>query len=141
MQQTDAKLKFHQTICTNQNPSSWMRHKIIWILRSPNLCQTTIPSYNYQKKKQLHCGLCRPVGTQSKNQRELKDKDLDRTSELKKLWNMKVTVISVMIGALGTDPKCWVKGMEKMEISVKIGTIQTTAFIRSVIILRRVLET
>ena len=31
----------------------------------------------------------------------MKDKYLDLTRELKKLWNMKVTFISIVIGALG----------------------------------------
>ena len=31
-----------------------------------------------------------------------KDKYLDLARELKKLWNMKLTVISIVIGALGT---------------------------------------
>ena len=36
---------------------------------------------------------------------EKKDKYLDLTRELKKLWNMKVTIIPVVIGALGTVTK------------------------------------
>ena len=34
-----------------------------------------------------------------------RDKYLDLARELKKLWNMKVTVISVVIGTLGTITK------------------------------------
>ena len=34
-----------------------------------------------------------------------KDKYLDLARELKMLWNVKVTRISVVIGALGTAPK------------------------------------
>ena len=33
----------------------------------------------------------------------------------KKLWNMKVTVISIVIGALWTNPKWLVKGLENLE--------------------------
>ena len=33
---------------------------------------------------------------------EKKDKYIDLAWELKKLWNMKVTLISIVIGALGT---------------------------------------
>ena len=36
---------------------------------------------------------------------EKKDKYLDLSRELKKLWNMKVTVIPMIIGALGTITK------------------------------------
>ena len=33
---------------------------------------------------------------------EKKDRYLDLARELKKLWNMKVTIISIVIGAFGT---------------------------------------
>ena len=36
---------------------------------------------------------------------EKKDKYLDLARELKKLWNMKVTIISIVIGAFGTVTK------------------------------------
>ena len=36
---------------------------------------------------------------------EDKNKYLDLARELKKLWNMKVTVIPILIGALGTVTK------------------------------------
>ena len=34
-----------------------------------------------------------------------KDKYLDLAREMKKLWNMKVTIISIVIGAFGTVTK------------------------------------
>ena len=36
---------------------------------------------------------------------EKKDKYLDLARELKKLWNMKVTIIPIVIGAFGTVTK------------------------------------
>ena len=36
---------------------------------------------------------------------EKKDKYLDLVRELKKLWNMKVTIVPIVIGALGTVTK------------------------------------
>ena len=36
---------------------------------------------------------------------EKKDKYLNLAREMKKLWNMKVTVIAIVIGALGTVTK------------------------------------
>ena len=36
---------------------------------------------------------------------EKRDKYLDVARELKKLWNMKVTIIPIVIGALGTVTK------------------------------------
>ena len=43
---------------------------------------------------------------------EKKDKYLDLTRELKKLWNMKVKVVPIVIGALGTVPKGLEKSLE-----------------------------
>ena len=54
---------------------------------------------------------------------------------------MKVTIIPIVIGALGTIYKRLFKGPEDLEIREQVETIQTTALLRSTIILRRVLET
>ena len=72
---------------------------------------------------------------------EKKDKYLDLARELKKLWNMKVTVIPVVIGAFGTVTKGLLKGLEELEVGGRVETIQTTALLRTARILRRVLET
>ena len=45
-----------------------------------------------------------------------KDKYLDLARELKKLWNMKVMIIPIMIGAFGTVTKGLLKGLEDLEI-------------------------
>ena len=42
---------------------------------------------------------------------EKKDKYLDLARELKKLWNMKVTFISIVIGALGSVTEGLLKGL------------------------------
>ena len=47
---------------------------------------------------------------------EKKDKYLDLARELKKLWNMKVTFISIVIGALATVNKGLLKGLEDLKI-------------------------
>ena len=54
---------------------------------------------------------------------------------------MKMTVIPIVIGTLGTIPKSFVKGLEDLKIRGQEETIQTTALLRSARILRRVLET
>ena len=51
---------------------------------------------------------------------EKKDKYLDLARELKKLWNMKVTIIPIVIGAFGTDTKGLLKGLEGEWISSKL---------------------
>ena len=72
---------------------------------------------------------------------EKRDKELNLARKLKKLWNIKVTVILIVIGALGTVIKELVHGRENLEIRGQVETIQTTALLRSARILRRVLNT
>ena len=69
------------------------------------------------------------------------DKYLDLAKELKKLWNMKVTIVPIVIDALGTITKGLLKGLEDLEVSGRVETIQTTALLRTARILRRVLKT
>ena len=69
------------------------------------------------------------------------DKYLDLTRELKKLWNMRVKVIPIAVGALGTVPKSLEKRLEELKIGGRIETIQATALLQSAKIHRRVLET
>ena len=72
---------------------------------------------------------------------EKKDKYLDLARELKKLWNMKVTIVPIVIGALGTITKGLLKGLEDLEVGGRVETIQTTALLKMARILRRFLET
>ena len=53
---------------------------------------------------------------------------------------MKVTVISIIIGVLGTVPKGFVKGQEDLEIGGQVEIIQTTVLLRSARILEWVRE-
>ena len=66
---------------------------------------------------------------------------LNLARELKKLWNLKVTIIPIGIGALSTVTEELVKGLKELEITGRVETIQTTALLRSARILRRVLKT
>ena len=54
---------------------------------------------------------------------------------------MKVMVIPIVIGALGTGRKGLVKSLEELEIRGRVETIQTTSLLRSARVLRRVLQT
>ena len=47
---------------------------------------------------------------------EKRERYLDLVRELEKLWNMKVTVIPIIIGALGTVPKGLVRRLDELEI-------------------------
>ena len=76
---------------------------------SPNLSQTTKPYNNEQKKKKKRtCPIMDfavPMDQIVKLEESEKEKYLDLARELKKLWKMKVAVILIVIGALGTIPK------------------------------------
>ena len=58
---------------------------------------------------------------------EKKNKYLDLARELKKLWNIKVTIIPFIIGALSTVTKGLLKGLEVLEVRGRVKPIQTTA--------------
>ena len=66
---------------------------------------------------------------------------LDLARELKKLWNIKVTIVPIVIGAFGTKTKGLLKDLEDWEVGGRVETIQMTALLRTARILRRVLET
>ena len=77
----------------------------------------------------------------SKESEKKKNKYFDIIRELKKLWNMKVMFMPIIIGAFTSVTKGLIQGLEDLEIKGRVETIQTTALLRAVRILRRVLET
>ena len=72
---------------------------------------------------------------------EKTDKYLDLARELRKLSNMIVTIIPIVISADGTVTKGLVQRLEDMEITGRVETIQTTALLKSARKLRRPLAT
>ena len=50
-------------------------------------------------------------------ERQKKDKYLDLAREFKKLWDMKVTIVPIVIGELGTIAKGLLKGLEDLEVA------------------------
>ena len=97
-------------------------------------------SFSLQKKteKLSNRELCRPSGPQSENLRKRKEREILgpclRTK--KKLWKKKVTVMPVIIGALGTIRTGLVRKLKELRIAKRI---RTTALLMSVRILRKVL--
>ena len=49
-------------------------------------------------------------------EREKKDKNLDFARELKKIWNMKLKIIPVVVVAVGTVTKGLLKGLDDLEV-------------------------
>ena len=61
--------------------------------------------------------------------------------KLRKLWNIRVTVIPIGVGALGMLPKGLERGVKHLEIRGRIETSKTTALLEMARVLRQVLET
>ncbi len=59
-----------------------------------------------------------------------------KTRELKKAWNMKVIIIPIVIGAIGTETKELLKGLEDLEVGGRMETIQMTALLRTARLLK-----
>ena len=96
---------------------------------------------NKKKKENLkNCRLCCPGRPRNKTERMWTEYH-DLARELKKLWNMKVTIIPIVIGAFGTVTKELLKGLEDLEVGGRVETNQTTVLLKTARILRRVLET
>ena len=110
---------------------------------SPNLDQKT-RRYNYQQNKRI----CKIVDFAvpadhiiKLKECQKKDKYLDIPRELKKLWNMNVTIIPIVIGTFGTVTKGLLKGLDDLEVGGRVKTIQTRALLRTPTLLRRVPDT
>ena len=122
-------------------------HKLLWDfdIHTDHLISTRRSDLTIINKKKRTCKIVDfavPADHRMKlKECEKKDKYLDLARELKKLWNMKVTIIPVVIGAFGTITRRLLKGLEDLEFGGRVETIQTTALLRTARILRRVLET
>ena len=126
-------------IITNAGTNKWYMHnpttvlenetrKLLWdsemrtdhliSARRPNL--TIIKKKKKKKKKREICKIvdvALPADHRVKlKENEKKDKYLNLARELKKLWNIKVTFIPIVIGALGTVTEELIKGLEELEI-------------------------
>ena len=122
-------------------------HKLLWDnnIQTDHLITARRPDIIIINKKKRTCKIVDfavPVDHRIKlKECEKKDKYLDLARELKKPWNMQVTIIPIVIGAFGTETKGLLKGLEELEVGGRAETIQTTALLRTGRILKRVLET
>ena len=64
---------------------------------------------------------------------------LDLARELKKVWNMKVIVVPLKVGALGTPVKELEKRLKTICIEIKINELLKAVFIHTSRILRKVI--
>ena len=131
---------------TRTNSCGTLIYKRITLSRPKD--QTSTKNQNQQKEKKQRKRICKivdfdvPADHRIKlKECEKRDKYLDLARELKNLWNMKVTIIPIMIGAFGTVTRGLLKGLEDLEVGGRVETIQTTALLKTARILRRVPET
>ena len=110
-----------------QNPAPVLEndvHKLLWgfNIQTDYLIPARRPDLiiinNNKKKKKKKKRICKIVDFAvpadhriNLKECEKKDKYLDLARELKKLWNMKVTIVPIVIGALGTITKGLLKGL------------------------------
>ena len=64
----------------------------------------------------------------------------DLKRELQKLWNLKTSILPIVIGALGTTPKSLEKHLNELNDEVSISQMRTTVLLNSARIIRKVLE-
>ena len=70
-----------------------------------------------------------PAGHRLKlKESEKKDKYLDFARELKRLWNMKVTIIPIVIGAFDTVTKRLLKGLKDLEVGGRVEILKLQHF-------------
>ena len=100
----------------------------------------TRPNNNQHKRSEI-IDFAVPADHRVKMKECEKKKYLDLVRELEKLWNMKWTIIPIVIGAFGIVTKGLLKGLEDLEVGGRVETIQTTTLLRMARILRRILET
>ena len=122
-------------------------HKVLWDfnIQTDHLIPARRPDLIIINKRKRICKIVdfavRAEHRINLKESEKKDKYLDLARELKKPWNMKVTIVPIVIGALGTVTKGLLKGLEDLEVGGRVETIETTVLLRTARILRRVLET
>ena len=148
------KFKFdHANKWCMHNPAPVLEndtHKLIWDfdIQTDHLISTRRPDLIIINKKEKKKKICKIVDFAvladhriKLKECEKRDKYFDLAIELKKLWNMKMTIIPIVIGAFGTVTKGLLNGLEDLEVGSRVETIQTTALWKTARILRRVLET
>ena len=91
----------------------------------PKLDQKTRPYNNKQKKRTCKIvDFAVPADPRIKlKECEKKDRYLDFVRELKKLWNMKLTITPILIGAFGIITKGLLIGLEDLEVGGQVETI------------------
>ena len=117
-------------------------HKLLWDfdIQTDHLISARRPDLFIINKKIVNFAVLADHRIKLKEY-EKKDRYLNLARDLEKLWNMKVMIVPIVIGAFGTITKGLLKGLEDLEVGRWVETIQMTALLKTTRILRRVLET
>ena len=121
-------------------------HKLLWNfdIQTDHLISARTYNNQQQQKKEI-CKIVDfavPVDQRIKlKECKKRDKYQELARELKKLWNMKVTIIPIVIGVFDMVTKGLLKGLEDLEVGGRMKTIQTTPLLKTARILRQILET
>ena len=71
---------------------------------------------------------------------EKSDKDMDLQDEVRRQFRVKIVIVPIVLGALGTVAETLSKSLEKLEIDDIIGILETAVLTSTTAILRRVLN-
>ena len=122
------------------NPASFLEnetHKFQWDfdIQTDHLISARRPDLIIINQKKRICKIVDfavPADHRIKlKESEQKDKYLDLARELKKLWNTKVTIISIISGAFSTVTKGLLKGLKDLEVGGQVETIQNHSIIEN----------
>ncbi len=94
-------------------------HKLVWDfnIQTDHIIPARRPHLIIIKKKKKWVDFAVPADHRlNLKESEKKDKYLDLARELKKLWNMKVTIIPIVIGTFDTVTKGLLKGLEDLRV-------------------------
>ena len=150
----------HWDICRKKGfnvPEKWYKHKplsctenesfkILWTfnIQTDNIIERRRPDMiiiDKTSKKAQIVDFAVPADHQIEisHQRKIESyRDLKR--ELQKLWSLKISIVPIVIGALGTIPKSLEKHLNELNVEVNISQWQTTVLLNSGRIVRKVLE-
>ena len=133
----------------NHEPESVVENdtcKVLWdfTIQTDHVIEARRPDLILIKKEENNCiivDFAIPYDTRiEQKEKEKVEKYQDLKRELQKLWNMKVKVVPIVIGALGTPPKDIKSRVEELGIETRIEEMQKTVILQSARILRKVLE-
>ena len=133
----------------DHEPESVMENekcKILWdfTIQTDRMIGARRPDITIVNKETRECQLidiaCPGDNKVAEKEDEKIDKYRDLAREVSKLWNVKVAIIPVVIGALGTVPTMLESRIKEIGISIKTAQIQKTVLLGTARILRKVLE-